>query len=622
MIDQLKQFASILDIDQYFDLQKYVEASRIYYVDNDSEDVIMSDTEFDELKEEIVSWNIPEITIFVESRIYKDGEGMVEVDEQFNQRQEMISLFKIKFKDMSSISEIRKFFVSNRKPLWYGPKFDGGALKINFQHKIFPKIERIISRGGVDCTKNFENLPSIIDAIKYQKEIVAGELVIKKTVFNEKYSIEGDNDYEYENARNFVGSLIKKGNIPQKILDDLVFIPCTDGTNPLEKTFWKPFSNEDMYRMQEIVKFYKSDEFPYLCDGIVIAYYEDGERQVKDNYPLNMVAIKFPALRVKSKVIGFEWTQKKSGKLTPKIMIEPVKHEGSTLTCANGYNYQNVLDKCIGIGSEVEVEKSGDIIPIIAKVLTRSQNVTLPECDYRQEGKHLIAMNLEESRKYKFILGLQLFQLDGVGPVIADQIGQICDYDIIQLFDSKHKPDICSKLGGGSNWRNFSEFYNIKNVSLDKLIHVLQFNDVGPKIALKAALLITKKSNDTSNMSSFVISHVCRGEGFTKIIESVRILKTFGIVVSNPVEINEDTIIYEMTVEPGTQIIVDGKTISKSDFMREFKKLYPNAVHSTLTRETTYLFTNDLSSTTGKSNKARKYNVKIVLYSQALKKLL
>jgi len=621
MIDQLKQFSGILDLDQYFDLQKFVEASELYYGRKDG-DVIMSDTEFDQLTEDIVSWNIPEITKFIQSRIWVDDEGMVEVDEQFNQRQEMISLFKIKFKDMSSISEIRKFFISNKKPLFYGPKFDGGALKLNIQHKIFPKIERIISRGGVDCTTNFENLPSIIDAIKYGKEIIAGELVIKKTIFNEKYSSEGDNDYEYENARNFVGSLIKKGNIPQEILDDLVFIPCTDGTNPLEKTFWKPFSNEDMHRMQEIVKFYKSDEFPYLCDGIVIAYHEDGERQVKDNYPLNMVAIKFPAPRIKSKVTGFLWTQKKSGKLTPKILIEHVKLEGSTLTCANGYNYQNVLDKGIGIGSEVEVEKSGDIIPIVAKVLTRSSNVTLPECDYRQEGKHLIAMNLEESRKYKFILGLQLFQLDGVGPVIADQIGQICDYDIVQLFDSKFKPDICAKLGGGSNWRNFSEFYNIKNVSLDKLIHVLQFNDVGPKIALKAALLITKKSNDTSNMSSFVISHVCRGEGFIKIIESVNILKSFGIVVSNPTEINEDTIIYEMTVEPGTQIVCDGKTISKSDFMREFKKLYPNAIHSTLTRETTYLFTNDLSSTTGKSNKARKYNVKIVLYSQALKKLL
>lgn len=618
----INNLSVVLDIDQHLQLKTWIDASRIYYGDGDeNEEVIMSDSEFDELTDEIVSWNIDEVTKFIQSRIYKKGEGMVEVEEVFNQTQEMISLMKIKFKDMSSISEIRKFFIGNRKPLFYGPKFDGAALKIN-NNIASNQIERIISRGGIDVTEKFKSIKSIQEVCYLQEKTIAGELVIKKTIFNEKYSAAGDNDYEYENARNFCGMLVKNEKFDRDILNDLIFIPCTNGVNPLQNEVWKPFTNETLYKLQEIIKFYKSDAFPYLCDGIVIAYHEDGERQIKDNYPLNMVAIKFPANRAKSKVIGFEWTQKKSGKLTPKCLIEPVKLDGSTLTCANGYNIQKLEENHIGIGSEVEVEKSGDIIPIIAKVLTRSNNIVMPDCDYTRMGKHLIAMDLEESRKYKFVLGLKILQLDGIGPTLAEQVGEICDYDIIELFNNSYKPDICNKLGGGANWNKFAEFYNIKNLTLDKLIHLLQFNDVGPKIALKTALLITKKSTDTSNMSSYVLSNVCRGEGFKKIMDSAKKLGSLGIKVLAPIEINEDTITYEMTVEPGTQLVINGKTYSKNEFEKEFLKLYPNAIHTTLTRETTYLFTNNLSSNTGKINKARKYNVKIVLYSDALKNQL
>ncbi len=605
-----KIFETILDIDQHFKINQWQEASQTYY---EGSEVIMSDSEFDELTEEIISWNLPEITKFIESRIYIKGEGMIEVNQEFNQTQEMISLMKIKFKDMSSISEIRKFFISNRKQLKYSPKFDGGALKININAD-FTEVERIISRGGVDVTEKFKNLPSIRKTLNFKERIVAGELVIKKTIFNEKYSTLGDNDYEYENARNFVGSLIKNESFNKEILNDITFIPCTNGVNPLLNEVWKLFKNDDLYNLQNMIRFYKSDDFPYLCDGIVISYDEEGERQIKDNYPLNMVAIKFPANRAKSKVIGFEWTQKKSGNLTPKVLIEPVKLDGSTLTCANGYNYQKLLENHIGIGSEVEVEKSGDIIPIIAKVLSRSSNIIMPDCDYIREGKHLVAMNMEESRKYKFTLGLKLLQLDGIGPVLAEQVGEICDYNIIQLFDNKFKPNICAKLGGGANWLKFSEFYNIKNITLDRLIHLLQFKDVGPKLALKVALLITKKSNDTSNISSYVISNVAKGEGFEKIKESIQVLKTFGVNILPPMEINEDTISFEMTGNP--------PGITKQEFVKKFQEVHPNAIHSTLTRDTTYLFCDDLSSNTGKINKARKYNVKIILYSQALKNQL
>jgi len=594
---KLEEIKSHLTTDQVILLDQWISASKEYYAG----ETIMSDATFDEMTETLLEFNIPELSSFIESGVYRaDTDEIVEVDFQ---TQEMISLKKQKYKDKSSVVEIKAYF-PRTKILWYAPKFDGASLKITW-NETFDVVQSIITRGGLDITDNFKKHPNIIATREFRKRIVCGELLCPKKVFIEKYA------EEYENARNFVGGLVKVQNLSQAIIADLCFEPCTDGVNALG-VWWKPLTQTDLYGLERIITIYKSDQFAYLCDGIVIAYDEEGDRQVKNNYPLNMLAVKFISPRAKTEVIGFEWTNKKSGKLTPKIMIRPVLLEGSTMTCANGYNYNWLLDAHIGIGSAVEIEKSGDIIPVIAKVLTYSNVITMPECDYIREGKHLKAADPELTRQYKFILGLKNLNIDGIGDTLANQLGPVVNYTILELFNPKHKPDICANLGGGKNWQKFSEIYNIKRLPLDLLIILYQFNGVGPVLAKKIALLLLKKSTDSSNISGDVMSNVCQGEGFQRIIGGISYLRNLGISVIEPVEMSDDAISFEMTGEPGNGI-------TKDKFTALFKEKFPNSFHTTLTKETKYLFCDDLSSNTGKVNKARKYNIKIVLYSEALK---
>lgn len=608
-------FEHLLSPEQVDELNLYIEASREYYIG----DAIMSDVEFDELSDKLLSYGIGELTKFIETGIYRVGKGLDNSLDQTHGKQEMISLFKIKWKDKSSVSDINKFFIGVNKPLFKGPKFDGAALKISFD-LINKEVTRVITRGGLDVTKMLKNMPNIKSAIKYNTPIVTGELLCPKKVFAEKYSVL--NGGEYENARNFVGSLVKNLKVEQNILNDLVFVPLTDGINPINKSVWTPVTKQEFYSLEAAIEHLKSDEFPFLCDGIVIAFFEEGERRVKDNYPLNMVAVKFPGSRAKTKVIGFDWTQKKSGNLTPMILIKPVSIDGATMTKANGYNYQKLIDKHIGLGSEIEIEKSGDIIPVVARVITRSNNIVMPDVEYVRRGKHLVATNLEESIKYKFVLAMKTLNIDGIGDTLAEQIGSVVNYQIFDCFNEKFKPQICEMLGGGDRWQKFKDFYNIKTLYLDTVIHMLQFNQVGPVIAKKVALLMTKKSTDTSNIPDYVLRNVCRGEGFQKINEVVQYLKLHGVRVLPPVEITDDVITFEMSVDPGTQIIIDGVVLTKQDFVKKLKEKYPNSLHTALTKTTNYLFTNSLTSNTGKINKARKYNVDILTYQDALTKQL
>lgn len=606
---ELESVLNFLDVIQQAELKTYIEASDNYYND----EAQMSDPEFDELTAKLLSYQIPQLTAFIQKGIARNGK----IEEVTELTQEMISLFKIKYKNKSSIADIKKFFRTCQKQLYYAAKFDGNALKITWDFsEETPKLVRIQSRGGLDITEAFKNHPDIINTHQYHERIVCGELLLRKNVFAEKYSD------EYENARNFVGSIIKRAsssvtNEVLNIVNDLSFEGYSNGINPMSfigKDTWKKLTPEILYNLEDVIKQYKSDDFPYLCDGIVIAFPESGERQIKDNYPLNMVAVKFPAPRARAKVIGIEWTQKKSGKLTPKVLIEPTKLEGSTITCANGYNYENIINSGIGIGAIIEIEKSGDIIPVVAKVLVTSNNIPMPTCEYRRSGKHLIAINLEESRKYKFVLALKHLNIDGIGDTLANQIGECVDFDIIELFNTKYKPDICVALGGGANWKKFQEIYNIKTMSLDMLIMLLQFDNVGPVIAKCVAEILLKINTSTKNMADDIVQNVCKGAGFVKIASSMRTMNSYGIKIIKPIEINEETITYEMTGDP--------TDMTKSKFKEKFAELYPNALHTSLTKNTKYLFTNDLSSNTSKMNKARKYNITIVSYDDALKNKL
>lgn len=619
----------------------YIDASESYYFPKDDEEPFMTDQEFDSLLDSIKEDNLliwqhiqKYIITEVEHGTYK---FVVKTEQGEDFTQEMISLFKIKENNKPAlcVNEIRKFFGStysgrnSERNLYIAPKFDGCSLKVTFEKPLYNyDIKQIITRGGIDVTGLIK--PIIIrDINKYNIEInkntmcVTGELLIKKDTFRKKYSSEVGGDYE--NPRNFVSGMLKRKTLSNEILDDLDFVPCTDGVNPISIVIAYPEKNgpykvisnavfKDIpSNLREIFDSLKTDDFPYLCDGLVLSYIESNcVRRVKDNYPLNMVAVKFPAPTAITKVVGIDWTQKKSGKLTPRILLKPVKLDGSTVSACSGYNHYQVKSKRIGNGAIVEIEKSGDIIPIIKRVIqpTSIADIEMPKVKYKVSGKHLISINDEESKIFKFVSALRILQLQGIGDTTANEIGSVIGYDIFKLFDTQYKPNILNKLGNGAAWKALQEIYNIKVIPLNQLIELMQFDNVGPKIAMKVALLITKQSTDTQNMSSDVLSNVCRGEGIKQISENIQYLKGIGISVIKPIKISDDYLTFEMSGNP--------PQMSKAEFIKKIKQIFPNAIHTSLTKATKVLFVDNELSNTSKALKARKYNVKIVKYEDAL----
>lgn len=590
-------------------------ASKLYYdIESDVESPL-SDGDFDLLVKRLKSYNIPEVTELVTKNI-QTTDGLVSAEEV---KTEMVSLFKIDWfenKQTLSVREICRFLqisVSDIYNLWVSLKFDGHALKLVFKEDM---LIQALTRGGVDITKYFKNsivLRTTIEKLhKYgystMNNIYHCEMMVTKSVFGKHYST------KYKNPRNAVNGVMKNN------VEHLTIIPVTDGKNPLINmpnwmTLGEFLENKGLGTNLELGKLYspyKVDAYELRVDGLVLAKVTDNFT-IKDNYPLHMTSVKFEAMSAITEVVDIEWTQKKTGSLTPVYLLKPVLLDGSEVSRASGYNYASVMEMKAGIGSIVEIEKSNDIIPKIIKVITKSKNIPLPEINYRVEpgGREAYAVDDQISREFKFVLGLKLLKIEGIGEKTAMDIGAVLNYDIVNIFDPMFKPAIIDTLGATSAlWKKFQTIYDIKNIQLDLMIELLQFNGVGPKLANKFALMYAGKKTSTENIDRNVLHNILKGDGKEKILKTFQRFKDLKIGILPPVETNDATITFELSNSPAN--------MTKEQFVKKFKQKFPNSQHTTLSKNTKLLIVDSMDASTSKMNKARKYNIQIITYEEAL----
>ena len=602
----------------YDDLKRYSE--EYYDLTKDSK---LSDEDYDNLEQEFFDIYDSFDTTLKEKyqKQYDDvNDGKFKIIEKQENKSLQLSIEKIKSTDnenalqtvknchniirrLLSIPNLYKSDTFKNKVFWC-PKFDGISLKIT---KTLISTQ-ILTRGGQDVTKILYNNRDIQRALHYMEDkqigTIHGELLLAKNIFKEKYSD------KYANPRNAVVGVLKENP------EDLNFLYYTDGTNQLYNKMYEVLSEQDIQNMwNRYYNYYKSDDYPYMVDGIVFTSIVTEQQLTAENsqYPNNFIALKFPASIVQTEVLDIDWTIKKSGKYTPVLKVKPVFIDGSTIEFVSAYSYHKLKEFKCGIGSIINITKGNDIIPKVVKTIKPSLDYKLPE-NIKLDGKHIFTTNsndIEITDNYKFTRGLISLGIQGIGDTIASNLGdRIFNNNIIEIFNNQKKADVIELLGiDSANYSKFSEVYNIKKLTLDKLIFMLQFPSCGDVLSRRCAEIITKINMDTAGMNKSVLQNVCQGEGFRKIQESIKRLKEYGVIVIKPVVINEDTITYEMTGNPPSNLFKN-----KAEFVQKMSEKYPNSNHLSLTKTTNILFTDDLNSSSSKMNKARKYNIKIMLY--------
>jgi len=272
------------------------------------------------------------------------------------------------------------------------PKIDGVALSIRYEKGIFI---RALTRGdgaqGDDVSHAVRTIRSIPLELTNAPDIleVRGEVFIPDAEFvriNEERTAQ-DND-PFMNPRNACAGTLKNLDPTIAASRNLDFRAHGRGTisddnfaathAELLEQFnslaiqtpdhtWSCSTIDDVQHAIESLDALRHD-MAYATDGLVIRVNSFADQKLlgtTSKSPRWIIAFKYPAERKTTKLVGVDYQVGKTGKITPRAVMEPVLLAGTTVRHASLHNFGLVRKRDIRIGDVVEVEKAGEIIPYV-----------------------------------------------------------------------------------------------------------------------------------------------------------------------------------------------------------------------------------------------------------------
>ncbi len=274
------------------------------------------------------------------------------------------------------------------------PKVDGLSVALEYRDGVFVRgATRGDGRVGEDVTENLRTIRSIPMTLpeKLPRLIVRGEVFMARSVFEE---INAQRELEGKalmaNPRNAAAGSLRQLDpkiCAQRRLDIQVFnLQLAEGrsfeshSETLEYLASQRFrviphktlsSREQVW--EEICRINDERmEYPFDIDGAVVKVNRLSEREALGStakFPKWAVAFKYPPEQKPSQVLDIVVQVGRTGVLTPKAVLTPVRLAGTTVTSATLHNQDYITEKDIRIGDTVVVQKAGEIIPEIVEVI-------------------------------------------------------------------------------------------------------------------------------------------------------------------------------------------------------------------------------------------------------------
>ena len=247
------------------------------------------------------------------------------------------------------------------------PKLDGFAAFDDGQ--VF--YTRGDGRKGTDITRVFER--GMIVGGSGKRGLGAGEIVVNQTYFNTHLAD------TFENARNFQASVIKEKDLEPHALEAIqnhaaVFYPFC------ELPDWQGSSAELKADFETIVAKVHT-LVDYDVDGVVFEVTDDRIKQhlgATRHHHRWQIAYKSNAETAQVKVLRVTPQTSRSGRVNPVAELEPTRLSGAMISRATAHHYGMVKELGIGVGTLIELTRSGMVIPKIERVIT-PQPPQIPE---------------------------------------------------------------------------------------------------------------------------------------------------------------------------------------------------------------------------------------------------
>jgi len=192
----------------------------------------------------------------------------------------------------------------------------------------------------------------------------------------------------------------------------------------------------------------KRNTLSYLIDGVVVRVDRINLQEqlgYTSKSPRWCIAYKYAAEQAETTILKVDWQVGKTGKLTPRATMEPVLLAGTTVKHATLHNLGEIRRKDIRLGDCVVIQKAGEIIPQVMRVITekRGKNVRpisppeiCPVCSGDVQIDFDSANEAEETSRYCinpecpaqfrerviYFAGRNQMNIEGLGEEIIDQL--------------------------------------------------------------------------------------------------------------------------------------------------------------------------------------------------------
>jgi DNA ligase (NAD+) len=534
---------------------------------------------------------------------------------------------------MTSLDKIKEnadeWLLANKGPYVIMDKLDGVSLEIDTTEGL-----KLYTRGDGNIGQDISHLIKYLavptlDSIKKIGSQIRAEILMPKAKFKQYES-------QFANPRNLISGLANK-KVADPILIDAdivayeILAPRMTKSTQLNKLklagFKVPFhqvsASLDQNQLSELLKSRKSKSV-YELDGLVIE--QDKVNQIpRTGNPKYAVAFKDVAQNESSlaTVIGVEWNISKGGLLKPTVLIDTVKLAGVNVSRATGFNAKFIFSNGIGIGSVVEIIRSGDVIPHIVKVIKKVKPL-MPSVQFNWTPTKVDAVIVDVENDEMLVKQLaHFFRTIGVEGSAESTMVKLVDsgIDTIQKI-VKAKPEILQPIIGQVNGQKLHD--SIKTCLLD--IDLAKLMDAsglfGRGLGTRKAEAFIAKYPDVmdNSWSERDIKIKAMGVvGFSDITAtqfSQGLIKFKEFVKSIPVKIKAHSLLRGNKLE-GEIVVFTGFRDANLEH-----RIVENGgkVGVSLTRLTTILLLKDVNSTSDKAEKARIQGIKLMNKDQFLDK--
>ncbi len=410
-------------------------------------------------------------------------------------------------------------------------KFDGLSISLVYENGA---LARGVTRGdgttGEEVTPNVRTIRSIplrVDAAELKKLQlplnfeVRGEIVMPLRAFealNERQEETGGK--RYMNPRNVAAGAVRVLDpeiTRSRQLDFYAYYLLAGGREPmrrhsealdaLRKLHFKASPDWRVCKSLDTVEKFinswdsKRAKLPYEIDGMVIKVDEIGLQQelgFTAKAPRWAVAYKYPARQETTVVNDVIFQVGRTGTLTPVAVLEPVEVGGVTVSRSTLHNMDEIARLGLHIGDTVIVERAGEVIPHVIKVVKegnpRREIVVperCPEChsrihkDPEEVAYRCVNASCPAKRKESLLhfAGRHAMNIDGLGEKIVDQLvdkGLVKDFADLYELKLEHVAGL-ERMAEKSAQNLLDEIKASKSNSLSRLIYALGMRFVGER---------------------------------------------------------------------------------------------------------------------------------------------